>query len=38
MSDLARAHEQIRADAARLAGGPGDMPERVALRGSPLTA
>jgi hypothetical protein len=31
MSDLARAHAEIRADAARLAGGPGDMPQRVAL-------
>ena len=31
MSDLARTHEEIRADAARLAGGPGDMPQRVAL-------
>jgi hypothetical protein len=31
MSDLARAHAEIRADATRLAGGPGDMPQRVAL-------
>ena len=31
MNDLARAHEEIRADATRLAGGPGDMPQRVAL-------
>jgi hypothetical protein len=31
MSDLARAHAEIRAEATRLAGGPGDMPQRVAL-------
>jgi hypothetical protein len=31
MIDLARAHADIRADATRLAGGPGDMPQRVAL-------
>jgi hypothetical protein len=31
MSDLHRAHEEIRADATRLAGGAGDMPQRVAL-------
>ncbi|HET6171090.1 MAG TPA: hypothetical protein VFD90_00710 [Gaiellales bacterium] len=31
MGDLARAHAEIRADAVRLAGGPGDMPQRVAI-------
>jgi hypothetical protein len=30
-SDLASAYEAIRAEAVRLAGGPGDMPQRVAL-------
>jgi hypothetical protein len=30
-SELARAYAEIRADAVRLAGGPGDMPPRVAL-------
>jgi hypothetical protein len=30
-TDLARAYADIQADAARLAGGPGDMPSRVAL-------
>jgi hypothetical protein len=29
--DLQRAHDEIRAEAVRLAGGPGDMPPRVAL-------
>ncbi len=29
--DLAGAHDEIRAEAVRLAGGPGDMPPRVAL-------
>jgi hypothetical protein len=29
--DLAAAHHEIKAEAARLAGGPGDMPQRVAL-------
>src|SRR6202022_3218207 len=29
--DLAAAHAEIKAEAARLAGGPGDMPQRVAL-------
>jgi hypothetical protein len=29
--DLERAHQEIRAEAVRLAGGPGDMPPRVAL-------
>jgi len=31
MTALHRAHEEIRADASRLAGGAGDMPQRVAL-------
>jgi hypothetical protein len=31
MGDLASAHAEIRDDATRLAGGPGDMPQRVAL-------
>jgi hypothetical protein len=31
MTDLARAHAELRDDATRLAGGPGDMPQRVAL-------
>ena len=31
MSDLAGAYAEIRADAQRLAGGPGDMPQRVAF-------
>jgi hypothetical protein len=30
-SDLAAAHTEIRDEAVRLAGGPGDMPQRVAL-------
>lgn len=30
-SDLAAVYEGIRAEAVRLAGGPGDMPQRVAL-------
>ena len=29
--ELAAAHQEIRAEAVRLAGGPGDMPPRVAL-------
>jgi len=31
VGDLAAAHAEIRAQAVRLAGGPGDMPQRVAL-------
>jgi hypothetical protein len=30
-AELQRAHQEIRAEAVRLAGGPGDMPPRVAL-------
>ena len=30
-SDLAAVYQGIRAEAVRLAGGPGDMPQRVAL-------
>jgi hypothetical protein len=30
-NELTRAYDDIRADAVRLAGGPGDMPQRVAL-------
>jgi hypothetical protein len=30
-TDLAASHAEIKAEAARLAGGPGDMPQRVAL-------
>src|SRR3984957_19385993 len=29
--DLAAAYDELKAEAARLAGGPGDMPQRVAL-------